>query len=58
MTCPVCGGKTHITNSRPSCDSVYRRRECRECKHRFNTYELEEDLIVKGVKKDVKNRKN
>lgn len=44
MTCPVCGEGTKITNSRGDIDRVRRRRECRECGHRFTTMELEVDL--------------
>lgn len=44
MTCPVCGGRTKITNSRGDVESVRRRRECRECGHRFTTMEMEVDL--------------
>lgn len=44
MTCPICGGETKITNSRPKCDHARRRRECLECGHRFSTIELEEDV--------------
>jgi hypothetical protein len=44
MTCPVCGGKTHIVNSRANCDTVRRRRECKECSHRFTTREIEDDI--------------
>ena len=42
MTCPVCGAETRIVNSRKDdCDRVRRRRECRECGHRFTTVEYE-----------------
>ena len=58
MTCPVCGSKTFVINSRPKNDTVYRRRECEDCGYRFNTYEYEEELTTKGVKKRDKNRKH
>lgn len=45
MTCPVCGGNTKITDSRGNVESVRRRRECRECGHRFTTIEIEADLL-------------
>lgn len=54
MTCPVCGGKTHITNSRPKNDTVYRRRECDSCGYRFNTYEYEEDFTKQNSRKGNK----
>lgn len=44
MTCPVCSGKTRITNSRKDdFDRVRRRRECKDCQHRFTTMEYEVD---------------
>ncbi len=56
MTCPVCGGKTCITNSRPSYDIVRRRRECHDCGHRFTTQEIEVDVLNKLLKKTEKPR--
>jgi transcriptional regulator NrdR family protein len=44
MTCPVCGGDTKVIDSRPSEDSVQRRRKCLECDHRFNTIEIDKDF--------------
>jgi transcriptional repressor NrdR len=44
MTCPVCGAKTVVTNSRADNDNVRRRRECRECGYRFTTYEYEKEF--------------
>lgn len=43
MTCPKCGGETCVIDSRPSEDSVRRRRECLECGDRFNTMEIDAD---------------
>lgn len=48
MTCPVCGGDTKVIDSRPSEDSVQRRRKCLECDYRFNTIEIDMDLYKKG----------
>lgn len=45
MTCPICGEKTKVVDSR--CDdgeTVYRRRECKSCHYRFTTEEVEVDL--------------
>ena len=47
MTCPKCSGKTKVIDSRPDVDSVWRKRECLECKYRFETIELEKDLKEK-----------
>ena len=44
MTCPVCGGKTKVVDSRPEPDCVHRRRVCVKCKHSFTTSEIEDDL--------------
>ena len=52
MTCPVCGENTRIINSRGNVESVRRRRECRECGHRFTTIEMEVDLQRKLEKKE------
>ena len=44
MTCPVCGGKTKVTDtSYPDCESVRRRRKCVDCGYKFNTIEYEEE---------------
>ncbi len=50
MLCPICGGDTKVINSRERAFYVYRKRECKECGHRFETEEKEK------AKKDVKNR--
>ncbi len=44
MLCPVCGGKTAVIDSRGLEDEVTRRRECRECGHRFTTIEVDLDI--------------
>ena len=46
MTCPVCGERTRIVNSRSYSDGegVRRRRECLTCGHRFTTIELDADM--------------
>jgi transcriptional regulator NrdR family protein len=44
MLCPMCSGESKVINSRPSEDSVYRRRECLECSHRFSTVEIDMEL--------------
>lgn len=51
MTCPVCGGKTCITDSRSDGETVRRRRKCRECGHRFTTEEIDADLQAQRQRK-------
>jgi transcriptional repressor NrdR len=48
MICPVCGGETKVVDSRPSNDSVRRRRECLDCGVRFDTLEHRVTLLYKG----------
>ena len=43
MTCPECGSKTRVIDSRSHEDSKHRRRECEECHKRFNTIEIDAD---------------
>lgn len=47
MTCPYCGGDTKVIDSRPSEDSVHRRRECLVCKKRFSTVEIDLQMYDK-----------
>lgn len=44
MTCPNCGGKTTVCGSRPSEDSIDRKRKCLECGYVFATIEIDADL--------------
>ena len=44
MTCPICGGKTKVVDSRAELDYVYRKRRCLDCKYSFTTSEIEDDL--------------
>ena len=53
MTCPQCGGETTVFDSRKMCESVWRRRKCRECGYRFSTTEIETDLLNKLTKKET-----
>lgn len=55
MTCPVCGEKTKVVDSRPyGCESIWRKRECLECKHRFETMEYEVEKVKGKYKKTFK----
>jgi len=53
MKCPTCSSGTKVLESRETSDSttVRRRRECKDCGHRFTTYERPE-LKVRVVKED------
>ncbi len=55
MKCSFCGHEeTRVVNSRPDREgnTIRRRRECDECKKRFTTYELREELTPYIIKKD------
>ncbi len=55
MKCPQCqGSDSKVIESRDvaSGESIRRRRECEDCKHRFTTYERVERPNVVVVKKD------
>ncbi|MDO5564236.1 MAG: transcriptional regulator NrdR [Eubacteriales bacterium] len=55
MKCPFCGTEdTGVIDSRPSDDglSIRRRRECKECKKRFTTYEKQDTMPLLVIKKD------
>lgn len=55
MTCPVCGSKTKVIDSRPyGCEGIWRRRECLACKHRFTTMEEETELLKGKPKNNFK----
>jgi transcriptional regulator NrdR family protein len=53
MTCPYCGGKTEVTNSRHQkrINQVWRRRHCYDCGATFTTHEstsYEDSWRVRG----------
>ena len=55
MKCPYChADHDRVVDTRPSDDglAVRRRRQCRQCKRRFTTYEYVERTTVKVIKKD------
>lgn len=43
MTCPVCGGRTAVVDSRADCEQVVRRRKCENCGRAIYTSELESE---------------
>lgn len=53
MKCPYCGfPESKVTDSRPTQNSIKRRRECLSCKKRFTTFEEIEHLQLIVIKKD------
>lgn len=42
--CPKCNEDTNVLDSRPrpELQLLYRRRQCKVCKHRFSTFEITE----------------
>jgi transcriptional repressor NrdR len=53
MKCPFCGHEdSKVIDSRPIEDGKRRRRECRQCKKRFTTYETVETPLLIVVKRD------
>lgn len=51
MTCPICSGKTKVIDTAHDFDAIYRRRECLDCKFRFSTVEVDEDMFYRLEKK-------
>ncbi len=43
MRCPICGADTIVTGSRPSDETVARRRKCTNCGITLYTQEIEAD---------------
>jgi transcriptional repressor NrdR len=55
MKCPYCGGQDSDVVETRDCDdftTTRRRRECRQCKKRFTTYERVENIELVVIKKD------
>ena len=52
VKCPECGfDDSKVIDSRPAENKIRRRRECLECKCRFTTYEIVENIPLMVVKK-------
>jgi transcriptional regulator NrdR family protein len=46
MNCPKCQSQqTIVYNSRPKDSTTWRRRKCLDCKHRWTTIEVTEDVF-------------
>ena len=59
MTCPECGEKTKVIDSRSHEDSKNRRRECVVCRYRFSTVEIDADYyetLKPTNKREILNR--
>lgn len=54
MKCPVCGYfDSKVVDSRPTDEgTIRRRRECLECRKRFTTYEIVDDVPLFVIKKN------
>lgn len=48
MRCMKCGGETQTIDSRPDDITVRRRRKCKDCGHRFTTFEFAAEDFVEG----------
>lgn len=47
MKCPFCGFyESKVVDSRPTSESIKRRRECLKCKGRFTSYEIVEKPLL------------
>lgn len=55
MTCPICDGKTEVTNVRTYFDHVIRYRKCQKCRFIFRTIEMDDDLYNNLNKEKHKN---
>ncbi|MBQ9115674.1 MAG: transcriptional repressor NrdR [Clostridia bacterium] len=54
MKCPSCGYEdSRVVDSRPTEDSsIRRRRECLQCRKRFTTYEIIDEVPISVIKKN------
>lgn len=50
MTCPLCGKKTKVIDTRASMDAIARKRICISCRYVFYTQEVEDEQAgARGV---------
>ncbi len=60
-TCPLCGGRTKVMESRhtddPGFQTTWRRRKCLDCNHLHRTMEVHTDLMeiadIKGLMEEL-----
>ena len=58
MTCPKCGSeKPKVIDSHTDEESIERRRECTDCKYRFNTVEIDADFYERMIKQNDKRQR-
>lgn len=52
LNCPKCGcEKSYVKDCRTVADGLRRRRECQQCGSRWTTYELDNALMRRVIKK-------
>lgn len=51
MTCPVCGEKSNVIDTLDMTDIIFRQRQCKACKHRWYTQEMDYDGDIASMKK-------
>lgn len=51
MNCPICQhGDSAVIRTEPTENTIRRRRECCQCRHRWNTFENSEDAAAELAK--------
>jgi len=56
MNCPICGGKTIVTNSRKMKDVLYVVKRKRECTNCFTVFSTRETLVRNSISEYLLNR--
>lgn len=59
ICCPFCGNeKSRVTDTNKIENGIRRRRECCECRMRWNTFEVSEEIDIKQGKEMVNKEKD
>ena len=59
ICCPFCGNETsRVTDTNKIENSIRRRRECCECRMRWNTFETSEEIDIKTQKELSEHKKD
>lgn len=54
MRCSKCNGRSRVVDTgKKTAMSVYRRRQCKNCLHRWTTYEMHSTSITTGVVAEI-----